>query len=189
MQKEYPVSLSVLSVLFIVIITSCVSTETSLFNTMKIRATHYESKNFAVILDYPEDWFVKEEDELLFSSVSSFDIAANGGAGLAILKLKEEDVQKEFETSSLDKVIELFVNELHAEFNEIEDAMIDGVKSRQVEFIVLQEKEIKGEIIIYNLRQYIYIFLTAVHPPELFNKYKQIFTAMIDSIKFIRESY
>lgn len=179
--------LPVLCIIYLFIISSCASTKTSLFDQLKIPVNHYENPEYALTLDYPADWYFKEQDGLLFASVSSFDIADDGGAGLAVIRLREEDVLKEFGSIILEKVVESFMNEIDSEFGDIVDGMIGGVESRQVEFTILREEKAGGEINILLFKQHVYIFLAVVNPLTLMTKYKQIFRAMYESINFIQE--
>lgn len=180
-------TLPVMWILYTGILFSCTTANTSLFDKLNIPVKHYENTHYGVTLDYPEEWYFKEQDGLLFSSVSSFDIAIDGGAGIAILMFSEEDVQKEFKNMTLDMVIESFMTELNAEFPEITDNMIGGIESRQVEFTVLQEQNVSGELNILIYNQNVYIFMIVANPPDLIVKHKQLFMAIYESIEFIEE--
>lgn len=181
----FKILLIIFLIMHIWFITSCTTTTSSSSiekkNVETIPFTHPE---YNVYLEYPADWFYKNNDGLLFATVSSFDIAADGGAGLAILRYTEKDLQTEFKNFTLPSLIKVFLTEINADLYEMDTVMIRDWEGEKADFTISGEVELAGEIIICQVDQHIYVFMAITNPAELLKEYTHIFNTIYESVDF-----
>jgi hypothetical protein len=185
-KKTVFVRVFLLLVCIIFCLFSCETAGLSVFRTTGTRLLHYENPDYGVSMDYPADWYFKEDNGLLFSSTAGFNIVSDGGTGMAVLRMNKNEVVKEFQDITPDKVIEFLLNEMNAEIQGITDGVIGNQSSRRSFFTIPGTPQVRGEIHILIIHQHMYIFIALANPAGLFIKNKEIFSTLYSSVEFYR---
>jgi hypothetical protein len=173
---------------------SCISTPTPPLEEEAIKTIPFSNTEYTIHLEYPADWFFKDNEGLFFATVSSFDIEKDGGAGLAILRYPVKDLMTEFKNMTPPDLIQAFLSEINAEFQETDTISFKNWEAQKADFTISGEKEseeeslVAGEILIYQYKDYIYVFMAITKPAELMKEYAQTFHTMYESIEFLQEA-
>jgi hypothetical protein len=178
---------NILIILFLLLLFgfySCASTPITPHEENPISTIPFSHAEYTIYLEYPADWFFKDNEGLFFATVSSFDIAKDSGAGLAILRYPVKDLMTEFKDLIPRDLIQAFLSEIDAEFQEVDTIVLKNWEAQKANFTISGEIPLAGEILVYRYKDDIYVFMAITNPAELMKEYGKIFHTIYESVEF-----